>query len=285
MWLAQDACLEHHIIIFVKWHRFNNHIHTIGGKYSPKWGRRSSMRSSLTSEKPLLPWTGSIAWISWRFKASDRGWREFSPSTGTTSWWWPLLITRILIYLSIHLYYFSAPLYTLFDIIIVWLAQDACLEHHIIIFVKWHRFNNHIHTIGGKYSPKWGRRSSMRSSLTSEKPLLPWTGSIAWISWRFKASDRGWREFSPSTGTTSWWWLRQGKTMAPLSKDCVGSPLGYSLSPTIYNIVVYVMMRHWVTLVTGEEIGPDGFRQAVQCLTAFFSVDDRILTLPRPAGL
>ena len=45
------------------------------------------------------------------------------------------------------------------------------------------------------------------------------------------------------------------------------------------------MIRHWVTLVTGEEVEPERFRQPVQWLVAFFYTDDGLLASPRPACL
>ena len=37
------------------------------------------------------------------------------------------------------------------------------------------------------------------------------------------------------------------------------------------------MIKHWVTLFTGKESGPEGFGRAVQWLVEFFYVDNGIL--------
>ena len=50
-------------------------------------------------------------------------------------------------------------------------------------------------------------------------------------------------------------------------------------------MVVDAVIRHWVTLVTGEEVEPERFRQPVQWLVAFFYTDDGLLASPRPACL
>ena len=61
-----------------------------------------------------------------------------------------------------------------------------------------------------------------------------------------------------------------------------GSPLkvyqgvnqGEPLSPIILNMVVDSLIRHWVTMVTGEEAGPVGFWRAVKCLEEFLYLDN-----------
>ena len=77
-----------------------------------------------------------------------------------------------------------------------------------------------------------------------------------------------------------WGWLVDGED--PLVR--LGSPLhgGQSgallwRSKAIFNMVFDAMIHHWVTLVVGEEAGPDGFRWSVQCLAAFFYVNDGII--------
>ena len=45
---------------------------------------------------------------------------------------------------------------------------------------------------------------------------------------------------------------------------------GYPLSPMIFNIVMDSVMRHWITVVTVEESGHDGFGRSVQMVAAFF---------------
>ena len=45
------------------------------------------------------------------------------------------------------------------------------------------------------------------------------------------------------------------------------------------------VIRHWVTMVAGDEAGLDGFERAIQYLAALFYADDGFLPLPRPAWL
>ena len=45
------------------------------------------------------------------------------------------------------------------------------------------------------------------------------------------------------------------------------------------------MICHWVTLVAGEEAGPDGFGPAVQWMATFFYANDGLLVFPRPARI
>ena len=52
------------------------------------------------------------------------------------------------------------------------------------------------------------------------------------------------------------------------------------LYPTIFNMVFYAEIRHWVTLVSGEEAVLEGFLRAVQCMLALFYADNRLLALP-----
>ena len=51
------------------------------------------------------------------------------------------------------------------------------------------------------------------------------------------------------------------------------------LSLTLFNTVVDAGIWHWVTLVTGEESGPERFRKAVQWLTAFFTQMNKVSEL------
>ena len=50
-------------------------------------------------------------------------------------------------------------------------------------------------------------------------------------------------------------------------------------------MVVDAAIRYWVTLVAGEETGPEGFGRVVQRLAAFFYNKDGLLASPRPARL
>ena len=49
-------------------------------------------------------------------------------------------------------------------------------------------------------------------------------------------------------------------------KGYLGFTQGKPLLPTILNMVVDAVIWHLVTLVSREEAGPEGFRQAVQWL-------------------
>ena len=60
-----------------------------------------------------------------------------------------------------------------------------------------------------------------------------------------------------------------------------GVAQGGTIYPTIFNMVVDVVIRNWVTLVVEEEAGPDGFGSEIQCLAGFFYANDGLLTSPR----
>ena len=49
-----------------------------------------------------------------------------------------------------------------------------------------------------------------------------------------------------------------------------GVTQGDPLSPTIFNVVVDSVIRHWVTVVVGEEAGPEVFGISVQWLMALY---------------
>ena len=53
-----------------------------------------------------------------------------------------------------------------------------------------------------------------------------------------------------------------------------GIPQGDPLSLIILNMVVGSLIRHWITMVTGEEAGPVGFGRAVKCLEEFLYLDN-----------
>ena len=64
-----------------------------------------------------------------------------------------------------------------------------------------------------------------------------------------------------------------------------GVTQGGPLSPTIFKMVVEVVICHWVMLLAGGEAGPDGFWQVVQWLVALFYADDVHLASPRPSRI
>ena len=78
---------------------------------------------------------------------------------------------------------------------------------------------------------------------------------------------------------------RAGLYYGTLLKGCLGFTQGGLLSPTIFNMVIDAMIWHWFALISGEEAGPEGFRQAVQCLATFLYVYVGILSSPCPSRL
>ena len=64
-----------------------------------------------------------------------------------------------------------------------------------------------------------------------------------------------------------------------------GVTQGVPISPTTFKMVVDVVICHWVTLVSGEELGTNGFGWDIQWLAGFFYSDDGILALPIPSHL
>ena len=63
---------------------------------------------------------------------------------------------------------------------------------------------------------------------------------------------------------------RVGRYYATPLKGHRGVTQGDTISPTIFNMEVDAVIYHWITLVVGEEAGPDGFRRAIQWMTALF---------------
>ena len=64
-----------------------------------------------------------------------------------------------------------------------------------------------------------------------------------------------------------------------------GVTLRGRLSPTIFNMVVEAVIRHWVVLVMGEEAVSDSFGRLIQCLVAFFYAHNSLIDSPRPARI
>ena len=66
--------------------------------------------------------------------------------------------------------------------------------------------------------------------------------------------------------------------MISRSWRCYGAPFkgsrgvaqGYLLSPTRFNMVVDAVICHLVTVVAGEDTGPEGFGRALQKLVTLF---------------
>ena len=63
-----------------------------------------------------------------------------------------------------------------------------------------------------------------------------------------------------------------------------GHPYGTN-TPTIFNVVVDALIRHWVTVMDGEEAGPEVFGQSLQWLAEIFYADDGLLASPQTACL
>ena len=71
-----------------------------------------------------------------------------------------------------------------------------------------------------------------------------------------------------------------------------GVSQGDPLSPTIFNVIIYAILRNWVIVVTlmDETVDPgatgtEAFGQDVQHLAAYFYADDGILASTQVAGL
>ena len=63
---------------------------------------------------------------------------------------------------------------------------------------------------------------------------------------------------------------RSGRYYGTLLKGHQSVTQGSPLLTTIFNLVLYAVICHRVTLVAGEEAGPDGFGWAIQWLAVFF---------------
>ena len=68
-------------------------------------------------------------------------------------------------------------------------------------------------------------------------------------------------------------------------KGSMGVMQGDLLSPTIFNMVVGVVIHQWTTVVDGEDTGPKGFGRASQNMAALFYAHHGILASPRPDRL
>ena len=63
---------------------------------------------------------------------------------------------------------------------------------------------------------------------------------------------------------------------------------GYPLSHTIFNVVVYAVIRHWVTVLPTtlqESAGQEGLGTSIKALPALFYVDDELVALLESARL
>ena len=56
-----------------------------------------------------------------------------------------------------------------------------------------------------------------------------------------------------------------------------GVTQGDPLSPTIFNVVVEAVVRHWILLVAGGAGGKDGWgREVIHCAAIFYADDDLV---------
>ena len=55
--------------------------------------------------------------------------------------------------------------------------------------------------------------------------------------------------------------------------------------PNIFKMVADAVIFHWFTLISGEEVGPDGFGWEIQWLLVFFYADYGIIPSPRSSCL
>ena len=63
---------------------------------------------------------------------------------------------------------------------------------------------------------------------------------------------------------------RAGRYYVTPFKGRLGVTHGYPIYPTIFNMVVCLVIRHWFLMVAKEDTGPGGFGWVVQWLVAFF---------------
>ena len=121
----------------------------------------------------------------------------------------------------------------------------------------------------------------MKSYPTSRRHIMHLKGSDACIFLCNMLSACRHRRSSGTTGITYQWCLGWVTIVAPRSRVTKGGPL----SPTIFNMVVDLVIHLWVNLVMGEEAGMDGFGQAVQWLLAFCYANDTLLASSRLAQI
>ena len=85
----------------------------------------------------------------------------------------------------------------------------------------------------------------------------------------------------------------KGLTMVSRAGHYYGAPFAGSrgvtqselISPTILNMVVDVVIRHWEMVVAGEDAVPEGFCREVQKLASLFYADDSLRASLHPDRL
>ena len=78
---------------------------------------------------------------------------------------------------------------------------------------------------------------------------------------------------------------RSGGYYGPASKNYRGVTQGYPMSPTIFNVVVDAIIRHWVEVVAPTEAVKEGLNKAVQELSMYFYSDNGLIKLPQKERL
>ena len=84
---------------------------------------------------------------------------------------------------------------------------------------------------------------------------------------------------------TYWTWSlmveKSGGYFGPPFQVYGGLTQGYLLSHTVFNVVVYTMIRNWVTVVAPTEAGADGLGETIQELEVFSCADCRLVASPQ----
>ena len=83
-----------------------------------------------------------------------------------------------------------------------------------------------------------------------------------------------------------WKWItmiaRAGGYYEPPLKGYHGITQGYPISPTIFNVVVDTIIRHWVIVVAATEAGAGGLGFLIQELATNFNSDNGIVASTQP---
>ena len=98
----------------------------------------------------------------------------------------------------------------------------------------------------------WGMRSSLGYSWTYTSHMMPWIGTYAFRFLQRMGSAPGRSNFFIHTGTGWPWWPETADTLDSLSKG----PWIYPrrpLYPTLFNVVMDSIVRHWVMVVAETE--------------------------------
>ena len=77
----------------------------------------------------------------------------------------------------------------------------------------------------------------------------------------------------------------EGRYYSDTFTGTIGVMQVYLMSPTVFNMVVEAVIRHWDTVVEINVSGLEGFGRKFHTLSSLFYEDYRILASPRPARL